>query len=590
MIPRQPSTAARRGQRILFDGLKPGYLVPTMEEIAAIPWNGLTVATTFAGCGGSSTGYRMAGYRVVWANEFVPSAQDSYRANMREGTILDPRDIKVIKASEILKAAGLRAGELDLFDGSPPCQAFSMAGQREKGWGKEREYDHGAKQKNEELFTEFARLRDGLQPRVFVAENVKGLVTGAAKGMFLEILRMLKVGYRVEARLLDAQWLGVPQQRQRLIFVGVREDLAGDLLPAFPVPLPYRYSVRDAIPWIGRATHDSGGTFKSAGDITNRPANTLTSTPKDQGHWKVDDVDIAFRGSSNGAPRGEILRSADDPANTVTAGGYGGAAQNQVEIVRRGGPLKAGRPDARTNVEEPAPAVTRRGMGSGEVRVVYANGRKGQPERDITDLPSPTITAGPPGGSAGGGPRSHFKVVETEVGFTKNATYHRKRKNQDTEDPAPTIMARRPNVEIVQSGLSISGQAIGDEYDRLNPGQQSDKYFSLVRADAAKPSPCITASGGQNAGIATVIHPTEKRKFTILELKRICSFPDDFALLGSYSAQWERLGNSVPPVMMRHIAEAIRDLVLLPARASRAKPGAKTSARPRRSRARSTTD
>src|ERR1700688_2498079 len=77
-VPRQPSSRARRGQREIFAVAKPPYRVPTMGEIAAIPLNGFKVATTFAGGGGSSTGYRMAGFEVVWANEFVPAAQETY--------------------------------------------------------------------------------------------------------------------------------------------------------------------------------------------------------------------------------------------------------------------------------------------------------------------------------------------------------------------------------------------------------------------------------------------------------------------------------------------------------------------------------
>jgi DNA (cytosine-5)-methyltransferase 1 len=61
---------------------------------------------------------------------------------------------------------------------------------------------------------------------------------------------------------------------------------------------------------------------------------------------------------------------------------------------------------------------------------------------------------------------------------------------------------------------------------------------------------------------ASVCHPYEKRKFTIAELKRICAFPDDFVLTGSYAQQWERLGNSVPPLMMRAISEVVRDNIL----------------------------
>lgn len=376
------------------DPAKPPYRVPSMAEVRAVPWNGLTVASTFAGCGGSSLGYRMAGYRVLWANEFVPAALASYRANMREGTVLDGRGITEVTPAEALAAMGLRKGELDVLDGSPPCQAFSTAGKRQHNWGTERSYEGGGRQRNEDLFSEYIRLLAGLSPRAFVAENVSGLVKGVAKGYFLDILAALKgCGYRVEARLLDAQWLGVPQARQRVIFVGVREDL--DLAPAFPSPLAYRYSVRDAIPWIARHGVHPPGTF----------------TPR-----------------------------------FIDSGG------------------------------EPAPAI---------------------------------MASGPTGGSG---------LVITHKGHRSAA------------DPASTVLAH---------GRGFNEQSLVD--------------------------------GG------------EKRKFTIAELRRICAFPDDFELTGSYGQQWERLGNSVPPLMMLAVAGALRDRVLLPARAA-----ARTAERAAGSRARST--
>lgn len=366
---------------------KPPYRVPSMEEIRAIPWNGYNAISTFSGCGGSSLGYRMAGFRVLWASEFIETARDSYAANKSAGTILDGRDIRLVKPEDILKATRLREGELDLLDSSPPCASFSTAGKREDGWGKVKKYSETT-QRVDDLFFEFARILRGLQPKTFIAENVSGLVKGTAKGYFLEILRELKSsGYNVEARLLDAQWLGVPQMRQRIIFQGIRSDLG--LSPSWPTPLKYRYSVRDALPWIASLEHANG-----------------------------------FNGH------------ASTPASTV----------------------QAGRP---INVET------------------------------------------------------------------------------DTD---------------------ISRFAIGDEWDRLNPGEQSDRYFSLVKADPAKPCPTVMAMATSSA--ATVTHPTEKRKFTIAELRRICGFPDDFVLTGTYPQQWERLGRAVPPVMMSHIARAVRDGVL----------------------------
>lgn len=561
MIPKEQRT---RPARQLFDAqqAKPEYRVPLMSEVARVKWNGLTVASTFAGCGGSSTGYRMAGYRVVWANEFVPAAQDSYRANMRDGTILDGRDIRVVTAAEILAATGLKRGQLDVFDGSPPCQAFSTAGQRERGWGTEKKYEHGASQRNEDLFFEYVRLRDGLQPRVFVAENVSGLVKGKAKGYFLEILRALKVGYRVEARLLDAQWLGVPQARQRIIFVGVRDDLAMD--PVFPAPLPYRYSVRDAIPWLSGVTAAIEGangfnqhafqstTMPAATAQAGRPLSIMVQGPEvdQRNKGRPINVDgpapaVVAGDASKRTPRqfeveitgrlgtGYKRRPVNlaEPSPTIMASG---AEQTRFEVETRVVPGDRGNRRRREEgtpheLDEPITCVLADGGRKNsaqfmvETRVVHATGRKGQKAKDITDRPCPTITAGPDDPAEGGGPRNHF---------------------------------------MIENGADISGQAIGREYDKLNPGQQSDKYFSLVRADAAEPSPTITASGGQNSSIACVIHPTEKRKFTIAELRRICSFPDDFILTGSYGQQWERLGNSVPPTMMMHIAAALRDGVL----------------------------
>lgn len=326
---------------------KPPYRVPSMQEIAAIEPNGLSIVSTFSGCGGSCLGFRMAGYKVLYANEFVPAAQETYRAN-HPSTHLDTRDIRTVSADDILQIIGKQRGELDVLEGSPPCASFSTAGKREKGWGKEKKYSDTV-QRADDLFFEYIRLLEGLQPKVFVAENVSGLVKGTAKGYFKEILAAMKAaGYRVEAKLLDAQWLGVPQARQRIIFQGVRNDL--DRAPVFPKPLPYRYTVKDVVPHI------------TALRLSGAPDN-----------W----------------------HSSDRPAGTVTQ---------------------------------------------------------------------------------------------------------------------------------------------SDGMRESNTG-----YLSSYQVRDAE---------------------NERRKWTIPELRRICAFPDDFVLTGSFAEQWERLGRSVPPVMMLHVAAAIRDEVL----------------------------
>ena len=324
---------------------KPPYRVPSMVEIAAIPHNGYRVASTFSGCGGSSLGYRMAGFKVCWANEFITPAQAVYRANFPD-TPLDMRDIRLVEAGEILAATGLQVGELDLLDGSPPCASFSMAGKRHKGWGEVKNYSAGRKQRTEDLFFEYARLLQALQPRVFVAENVSGLVKGAGKGYFLGILAALKAaGYRVRSQLLDAQWLGVPQARQRLIFIGTRLDLAID--PAFPTPRNYRYSVRDALPWIDRLAGGNKAPYGSKGKdmpVGNPCPTVLAADSLGLAPWqfKVEGVECA-----NGF-NGHSYQSADKPAATVQA-----SRPVKVKIGTYGGNARS--------INEPAPTVLTHG-------------------------------------------------------------------------------------------------------------------------------------------------------------------------------------------------------------------------------------
>lgn len=258
-----------------------------MKQIAATIPNGLKLVSTFSGCGGSSLGYRMAGFETLWASEFVELARETYEAN-HPGVHVCPQDIRTVTAKQILKETGLKKGELDVLEGSPPCSSFSSSGKREKGWGKSKKYS-STEQRADDLFYEFVRLVRGLKPRVFTAENVPGLVRGVAKGYFLDIIKKMKaLGYRVKAQVLDAQWLGVPQTRSRLIFMGVRNDLKMD--PAFPRPLAYRYSMKDACPWlndgylmIGKETHKQkpGNNFpRGARFHWHKPCPTIQASYK----------------------------------------------------------------------------------------------------------------------------------------------------------------------------------------------------------------------------------------------------------------------------------------------------------------------
>ncbi len=184
-----------------------------LEHLAPRAADAPTVLSTFAGAGGSSLGYSMAGFREVLAVEWDDNAVQTFKANF-PGVPVYHGDIAKLSVDECLSMAGLKPGELDVFDGSPPCQGFSTAGKRVMD------------DPRNQLFREYVRLLRGLRPKVFVMENVSGMVKGKMRLIFVDILRELKAsGYRVSARLLNAMYFGVPQSRQRMIFIGVRDDL-----------------------------------------------------------------------------------------------------------------------------------------------------------------------------------------------------------------------------------------------------------------------------------------------------------------------------------------------------------------------------
>src|SRR3990167_5798685 len=124
-----------------------------------------TVISTFAGGGGSSTGYLMAGYRELLAVEWDNNAVETLRLNYPDLDIYHG-DIARLTADEVLHRTGLQPGGLDVLDGSPPCQGFSTAGKRDFG------------DDRNQLFREYVRLLRGLQPRILVMENVSGMVKG----------------------------------------------------------------------------------------------------------------------------------------------------------------------------------------------------------------------------------------------------------------------------------------------------------------------------------------------------------------------------------------------------------------------------
>ena len=240
------------------------YKPYTLQDVRdASAQNKFKVISTFAGGGGSSTGYRLAGGKILCMNEFVEEAQNTYRENYPDTPIL-PGDIKQLSGKDFLDIAGLEVGELDILDGSPPCSAFSVAGKmchttggkHSDGWGQTKKYSDGKMVENiEDLFFEFLRIADEIRPKVIIAENVAGLTIGEAKQYFNKIQNTFdQIGYDVCAKVLDSRYFGVSQTRTRVFFIGVRNDVTTkvgltfmNIGSVFPENFDYVVPLKDAL-------------------------------------------------------------------------------------------------------------------------------------------------------------------------------------------------------------------------------------------------------------------------------------------------------------------------------------------------------
>lgn len=288
--------------------------------------NGLKSISTFTGCGGSDTGFAWAGYEPLLSVEFVDAARDTLAANYKShivtpaslvdeakrvanemgvtlhfekqrrikgkiipssidwpktlsgmnGTQQDQLryavtmfglkqcqtrdqmpifgdDIRGLSPEAVMDFLNLQPGELDVFEGSPPCKSFSTAGSREDGWGKILHYSDERHQQTDDLFLEYLRLLTVFRPRAFIAENVEGLGMGEAeRKVLIPLLRSFsELGYTVEARVVNSKDYGVPQSRPRMFFIGVRKDQLDSngrsLHPEFPVKFDDVYTVQDAL-------------------------------------------------------------------------------------------------------------------------------------------------------------------------------------------------------------------------------------------------------------------------------------------------------------------------------------------------------
>lgn len=464
----------------------------TIDDVHRIAGtNGFKSISTFTGCGGSATGFAMAGWRELMATEFVDAARNTFASNY-ESTVIEPQELlalaeqwfadneelasgagvqlisnkqvkvkdKVVQPSlsweliqdelpdsdesrdvfsqmrrwvndqafsahadeiasgkiilwgddirgldpyAMMDALGLEPGDLDCFEGSPPCKNFSMAGVREAKWGKVAAYSGERKQKSDDLFFEYMRLVLAFKPKSFVAENVQGLALGAAVDHVLKPFEeeMRQSGYIVDHRLLNAADFGVPQERPRLFVQGIRvglvDKLGRQIKPAWPKAQEYRYTVNQAI----------SGVESTIEQITES--------------WLGTKADLF---STHGDVPEEVIKKFW---------------------------------------------------------------------------------------------KDRFNIKETDSRF-----------------------------------------AVGAAWYILGPGGSPENtYFQLVRSHPDRPVPTITATSAGNIAAAGITHPNECRKFTTPELRALFTFPSDYKFDGNTEQQGERMGRSVPPYLMKAIAEKL---------------------------------
>ena len=276
-----------------------------LADLASIQKNGLNAFTCFHCGGGSSMGYKLAGFNVLGGVEIDPKIMELYRANHHpEHSYLMPvgefNDIPVATLPEVL------TNDLDLLDGSPPCSVFSLAGAREKKWGAEHAFREGqAVQRLDDLFFDFIRTAQQLQPKVVVAENVKGLIIGKAKGYVKEIFNAFSdAGYDCQLFLLNAAKMGVPQRRERTFFVARRKDLN---LP------PLALNFNEPVITLGDALKN----VEPSGKV-------IWLTPNTKALWeKVHPGDSLAKAHPKGHRFNAIKSNPRMPSNTVTASGEG---------------------------------------------------------------------------------------------------------------------------------------------------------------------------------------------------------------------------------------------------------------------------
>lgn len=256
----------------------------------------------FAGAGGLALGIEKAGFETIGLIEFNRPAAETLKKNRPEWNVICD-DIANISCLDLEEYFDIKKGELDLLSGGAPCQAFSYAGKR-----------LGLEDTRGTLFYHYAIFLQKLQPRMFLFENVRGLLTHDNGKTYKTMLSVFEeAGYDIQYKVLNAWDYGVAQKRERLITIGIRKDLAEEIHYEYPVPHEYK-------PVLGDILKDVP---PSLGTRYSKKKEEIFALVPPGGYWRDIPADIAKEYMKScwdmGGGRTGILRrlSMDEPSLAV---------------------------------------------------------------------------------------------------------------------------------------------------------------------------------------------------------------------------------------------------------------------------------
>jgi len=514
---------------------------------------GMRLASLFCGCGGVDLGFRSAGFELAFASDYNPRAAESFARNLGHAPVVS--DIREVRSSAV--PAGI-----DVLTGGFPCVSFSMAGRR---LGVEDTL-------NGKLYLELCRLIGEVRPSYFVAENVRGILSangGAA--VKLVLAAFLRLGYRTEYRLVNMAEHGVPQTRERVIFVGVRLD-------------KWKGSFR-----FPEKTHRLRGDKRADGRLL--PAVSLRRAISDLGDpsrrraaGTGGENAYVVRAASEGREISErdpqALRSADDPSAVPTSVHPPHVVEEIRAVTHEGGATYAalGKPptpgygysrprggDDPSHSQATSPNVLHiRTLGA--VNAYDESARRGRRPLQDGGGPAPTVLS------------NASPMLAEEVVSARNNDFFNPLRS--AAEPSPAIVASEPREVRSRLNHEANTSAVSAPHAMSKRVAHRGRRAPTVVSEAANVQPFIASHEpndvppyefNQARSVAesrssepTISTPPQNapfidgmRRMTVRECARVQTFPDWFEFAGSQADGYRQVGNAVPPLYARLLAEAI---------------------------------